>query len=403
MTWLPYPFGKFDFLLVPAFQFGGMEHPGAIFYNASGLMLDESATQNQQLERASVISHETAHMWFGDLVTMRWFTDVWMKEVFRQLHGGEDRQPVVSPSTTTCDSCSRTTRRHEVDRTEGTNAIRQPLANLSDAGTLYGNIIYDKAPIVMRQLETLLGPDPFRDGMREYLRRFAFGNATWSDLVAILDDKTPDDLASWSRAWVDERARPVITTALTIENGRIATLTLSQRDPYRTAGSRGARLCRWRSAIPIASSCCRSGSTPDPSRSRPRAACRRPCSCCRTAAASPTASCTSIPRACVAEHEASRDPDALTAAARGPPCGTMLDEELSAGRAHRSRADRCRARRRAQRPADARQPEPGTGGYAGGTPRRAGAEDRAHAAVRSGRGPDTEPEGFVFSTCATRR
>src|SRR4030095_10475302 len=79
-TGIPYPFGKFDFLLVPSFQFGGMEHAGAIFYNASGLLLDQSATQNQKLGRASVIAHETAHMWFGDLVTMRWFNDVWMKE-----------------------------------------------------------------------------------------------------------------------------------------------------------------------------------------------------------------------------------------------------------------------------------------------------------------------------------
>ncbi len=79
-TGIAYPFGKFDFVLVRAFQFGGMEHAGAIFYNASRLMLDQSATQNDRLERASVISHETAHMWFGDLVTMRWFNDVWLKE-----------------------------------------------------------------------------------------------------------------------------------------------------------------------------------------------------------------------------------------------------------------------------------------------------------------------------------
>jgi aminopeptidase N len=70
-TGVDYPFGKFDFLLVPSFQFGGMEHPGAVFYNASALLLDESATQNQKLGRASLIAHETAHMWFGDLVTMR--------------------------------------------------------------------------------------------------------------------------------------------------------------------------------------------------------------------------------------------------------------------------------------------------------------------------------------------
>ena len=236
-TELPYPFGKFDFLLVPAFQFGGMEHPGAIFYNASGLMLDESATQNQQLERASVISHETAHMWFGDLVTMRWFTDVWMKEVFANFMAAK----IVNPSFPAINHDLRFLfayypPAYDVDRTEGTNAIRQPLANLSEAGTLYGSIIYDKAPIVMRQLEALVGPDPFRDGMREYLRRFAFGNASWSDLIAILDEKTPEDLAAWSRAWVDERARPVITTGLSVENGQIARLTLAQRDPYTNRG-----------------------------------------------------------------------------------------------------------------------------------------------------------------------
>ena len=91
---IPYPFGKFDFVAIPAFQFGGMEHAGKILYNASGLMLDESATQNQLLGRASVISHETAHMWFGDLVTMRWFNDVWMKEVFANFMAAK----IVNPS-----------------------------------------------------------------------------------------------------------------------------------------------------------------------------------------------------------------------------------------------------------------------------------------------------------------
>src|SRR5215467_1855145 len=80
-TGIPYRFGKFDFVLIPSFQFGGMEHPGSIFYNASSILLDESATENQMLNRASVIAHETSHMWFGDLVTMQWFNDVWMKEV----------------------------------------------------------------------------------------------------------------------------------------------------------------------------------------------------------------------------------------------------------------------------------------------------------------------------------
>jgi aminopeptidase N len=236
-TGIAYPFGKFDFLLVPAFQFGGMEHAGAIFYNASGLLLDPSATQNALLNRASVISHETAHMWFGDLVTMRWFNDVWMKEVFANFMAAK----IVNPSFPAINHDLRFLLdyyppAYDIDRTEGSNPIRQPLANLREAGTLYGNIIYDKAPIVMRQLETLVGAGAFRDGLRDYLKRFAFAHATWDDLIQILDDRTPEDLASWSRAWVDEDRRPVIATAIDVSGGRITRLSLTQRDPDARRG-----------------------------------------------------------------------------------------------------------------------------------------------------------------------
>src|SRR5215217_5525661 len=81
-TQIPYPFQKFGFVSIPDFQFGGMEHPGAIQYKASALFLDAGATKDQLNARSNVIAHETAHMWFGDLVTMNWFNDVWMKEVF---------------------------------------------------------------------------------------------------------------------------------------------------------------------------------------------------------------------------------------------------------------------------------------------------------------------------------
>ena len=236
-TGMPYAFGKFDFLLVPSFQFGGMEHAGAIFYNASGILLDESATQNQKLGRASVIAHETAHMWFGDLVTMRWFNDVWMKEVFANFMAAK----IVNPSFPEINHelrflLSYYPAAYEVDRTQGTNAIRQRLDNLSDAGTLYGAIIYQKAPIVMRQLERILGEDAFRDGLREYLKAHAFGNATWTDLIDVLDRRTPEDLAAWSHAWVDEAGRPALATELGVANGRIAQLAFTQRDPAPRRG-----------------------------------------------------------------------------------------------------------------------------------------------------------------------
>ena len=236
-TGIPYPFGKFDFFLVPAFQFGGMEHPGAIFYNASGLMLDPSATQEQLLGRASVIAHETSHMWFGDLVTMQWFSDVWMKEVFANYMAAK----IVNPAFPALNHELRFLldyypQAYGVDRTDGTNEIRQPLKNLNDAGTLYGAIIYQKAPIVMRQLETLTGADAFQDGLREYLKTYSFRNASWPDLIALLDKRTPEDLAAWSHAWVEERGRPIIRSELSLSHGRIERLVLKQSDPYPSRG-----------------------------------------------------------------------------------------------------------------------------------------------------------------------
>lgn len=236
-TGIPYPFGKFEFLLVPSFQFGGMEHPGSIYYNASALLLDESATQNQKLGRASLIAHETAHMWFGDLVTMRWFNDVWMKEVFANFMAAK----IVNPAFPEINHDLRFLYAHypaayDVDRTAGTNAIRQPLENLNEAGSLYGAIIYQKAPIVMRHLEMLLGADPFRSGMREYLKAYSFGNATWPELIAMLDRRTPDDLAAWSRAWVEEAGRPTITTELNTDGQAVTSLALIQKDPYEARG-----------------------------------------------------------------------------------------------------------------------------------------------------------------------
>jgi len=237
-TGIPYPFDKFDFVAVPAFQYSGMEHPGAVLYRASSLFLEPTATQAELLGRASLIAHETAHMWFGDLVTMRWFDDVWMKEVFANFMAAK----MVNPSFPAINHELRFLLAHypsayAVDRTAGANPIRQPLDNLNEAGSLYGAIIYQKAPIVMRQLEHRVGDSAFRDGLREYLKRHAFGNASWPDLIQLLDARTPDDLAAWSRMWVEEPGRPIIATRLMVSNaGAISGLRFEQRDP--AGGSR---------------------------------------------------------------------------------------------------------------------------------------------------------------------
>ena len=234
-TGIPYPFGKFDFVAVPAFQYGGMEHPGSVFYRASSLFLEPTATQAEELGRASLIAHETAHMWFGDLVTMRWFDDVWMKEVFANFMAAK----IVNPSFPQVNHDLRFLLAHHptaygVDRTAGANPIRQDLDNLNEAGSLYGAIIYQKAPIMMRHLEQRVGVDVFRDGLREYLDRFLFSNATWPDLIAVLDPLVPEDLGEWSDIWIASAGRPTVTTELALgSDGAIGTLVFRQADPER--------------------------------------------------------------------------------------------------------------------------------------------------------------------------
>ncbi len=230
-TGIEYPFQSFGFVLIPSFQYGGMEHPGAITYRATSLLLEENATEAQLLNRASLIAHETAHMWFGDLVTMAWFDDVWTKEVFANFMAAK----IVHPSFPQVDHDLRFLLAHHprayaVDRTRGANPIRQPLENLREAGTLYGPIIYQKAPVVMQQLETLVGEDAFRRGMRDYLERYAFGNAAWTDLVRILDGLHESDLRAWSATWVEQAGRPTVAVERSVPGGAVV---VRQTDPWR--------------------------------------------------------------------------------------------------------------------------------------------------------------------------
>lgn len=229
-TGIKYPFKKLDFALIPSFQYGGMEHVGAIQYQANSLLLDKDPSQNQLLGRASLIGHEVAHMWFGNLVTMDWFNDVWTKEVFANFMAAK----MVNPSFPEINHDLNFLVRHYpsaygVDRTEGANPIRQNLKNLNEAGQMYGAIIYNKAPIMMRQLESMLGEEVFRSGIQEYLNTFGMKNATWPDLINILDKRTEIDLKRWSEVWVNTAGRPVFQLTES-DNAKGFNIALNQVD-----------------------------------------------------------------------------------------------------------------------------------------------------------------------------
>ncbi len=225
-----FPFQKLDFAAIPGFQYGGMEHVGAIQYRQSTLFLDESATERRRMGRAKLIAHETAHMWFGDLVTMEWFDDVWMKEVFANFMADKIINPTFPGFNHSLQfMTSHYPSAYGEDRSRGSNPIRQPLENLKNAGSLYGGIIYNKAPIMMRQLEARLGETAFRNGVREYISKFAYDNAGWGDLVGILDRNSEEDLESWSRVWANESGRPIFTEEIEYKDGSIKNLALVQK------------------------------------------------------------------------------------------------------------------------------------------------------------------------------
>ncbi|WJS96060.1 M1 family aminopeptidase [Flavobacterium johnsoniae] len=207
-----FPFQKLDFASIPVFQYGGMEHVGAIQYRESTLFLDNSATDSEKLNRAKLIAHETSHMWFGDLVTMKWFDDVWMKEVFANFMADKIMNPIFPKVNHNLQFfTAHYSSAYAEDRSLGTHPIRQHLENLKDAGSLYGAMIYNKAPIMMRQLEASMGKEAFQKGIQKYIQKYANDNADWNNLVEILDAETPLDMKKWSEVWVNKSGRTIFT------------------------------------------------------------------------------------------------------------------------------------------------------------------------------------------------
>ncbi|MBN2756412.1 MAG: aminopeptidase, partial [Bacteroidales bacterium] len=232
-TGIPYPFNKLDFVAIPSFQYRGMEHVDAIFYRSSMLFLPKSASANLKMQRASMITHETSHMWFGDLVTMKWFDDVWLKEVFANFFAEKMIQPFFPEiNQDLVFMNARFPRAYSIDRTKGTTPIIQKLDNLKYAGTLYGRIIYDKAPIIMAKIEQMIGKDSLQESLREYLNTYEYGNANWDDLIKIIDKRTTINLNEWSKVWVEKAGMPHISATYELDKNNIISKFIIKQKAY---------------------------------------------------------------------------------------------------------------------------------------------------------------------------
>ncbi|HEY1524781.1 MAG TPA: M1 family aminopeptidase [Candidatus Angelobacter sp.] len=207
----PFPFPKYDMVMIPGFAYGGMEHAGATFLREESILFRTAPTHSDRLNRDILLLHELTHQWFGDLVTMRWFDDLWLKEGFAQYmayHALNSLKPdenvwkrfyqAIKPAA------------YAIDSTQGTTPIYQDIPNLKDAKSAYGAIVYSKAPGVIKQLAFVVGDDPFRDGLRLYLKEHAYANAEWSDLVRALERTSQKLLGPWADTWIKRRGMPQV-------------------------------------------------------------------------------------------------------------------------------------------------------------------------------------------------
>ena len=228
-TGIACPFKEYGLVILPGYQFGGMEHPGAIQMNDRRIFLEKQATQEEKMARMELIAHETAHLWFGDLVSLKWFEDVWAKAVMANFLASKMVRrsfPDINHDLNFLKTYQ--TRAIAIDRTEGTHPIAQELTNMSDARLLYDNIIYDKAPVMLRMLEETMGAPEMQTGLQKYLNDHVFKNASWDELVSALDEAAPSaNVKQFSEVWVKQKGMPTIHT--TYKNGN---LVITQNDPY---------------------------------------------------------------------------------------------------------------------------------------------------------------------------
>src|SRR6202051_1236742 len=232
----PFPFSKYDLVLIPGFPFGGMEHAGETFLNEDGVLFRSTPTQSDYFRRNILVLHETCHQWFGDLVTMRWFDDLWLKEGFAQYMAYkalEQLDPASNPWKHFYEDIKPLA--YGIDETQGTTPIFQNIANLKDAKSAYGAIVYEKAPAVLKQLNYFLDEDNFRQGLRLYLKEHAYANAAWADLVSAFEAASARgghhvDVQAWAKSWITRRGMPEVTVDYSCKDGKITAFTIKQRD-----------------------------------------------------------------------------------------------------------------------------------------------------------------------------
>ncbi|MFF4560762.1 aminopeptidase N [Streptomyces sp. NPDC001435] len=228
----PYPFGKYDQAFVPEYNLGAMENPGLVTFREEYIFRGK-VTQASYEARANVILHEMAHMWFGDLVTMEWWDDLWLKESFADFMGTFAN---VGATRFTNAWVTFANRRkawaYRADQLPSTHPITADIRDLQDAKLNFDGITYAKGASVLKQLVAYVGQDAFLEGARRYFKRNAYGNTRLGDLLSALEETSGRDMAAWARSWLQTAGVNSLTPQVLLDTeGRVTELAVLQEAP----------------------------------------------------------------------------------------------------------------------------------------------------------------------------
>ncbi len=227
----PYAFGKYDQIFVPEFNWGGMENVAAVTYTDTVVFRDPP-TKDQVVRRAEYLMHELAHMWFGDLVTMTWWSDVWLNESFASYVAYLALDDMGEfPSIWQDFNFRMKLWAYREDERPTSHRIADEVPSTDETFLNFDGITYGKGASVLKQLVAAIGMEAFRSGMQIYFRRHRFGNATLADFLAALQEGSGMDLLQWAARWLKTAGRNSLGVQWEKSNGRIAKLELVQSAP----------------------------------------------------------------------------------------------------------------------------------------------------------------------------
>ncbi len=239
---LAYPFGKYDQIAVAEYNWGAMENVGCITFHEDVLIFRSKVTERSYISRASTIHHEMAHMWFGDLVTMKWWQDLWLNESFAEWASYVSvSESTQYKSAWTEFNSVRKNWAYRADQLTSTHPIAVEMADLDDVRTNFDGISYAKGASVLQQLVAHVGRDNFIAGLRKYFAKHAYKNTELSDLITELQAASGKDLTAWVATWLRTAGVNTLRPVITLDGDKYASVAVKQEVPPMPVGSKELR------------------------------------------------------------------------------------------------------------------------------------------------------------------